>query len=69
MPIDDHSRCGFVQMHNDERKESAVQALKAAAAHYRALGITVKRLLTDSTTSGAHADAHARIAIASRSTA
>lgn len=45
--IDDHSRCGFVQMHNDERKESAVQALKAAVAHYRALGVTVKRLLTD----------------------
>ena len=45
--IDDHSRCGFVQMHNDERKESAVQALKAAVAHYRALGVTDKRLLTD----------------------
>lgn len=45
--IDDHSRVGFVQMHVDERKESAVQALKAAVAHYKALGVTVKRLLTD----------------------
>jgi transposase InsO family protein len=45
--IDDHSRCGFVQMHTDERKESAVQALKAAVAHYAALGVKVKRLLTD----------------------
>jgi transposase InsO family protein len=45
--IDDHSRCGFVQMHSDERKESAVQALKAAVAHYGALGVKVKRLLTD----------------------
>ncbi|WP_395686399.1 IS481 family transposase [Caenimonas koreensis] len=45
--IDDHSRVGFVQMHADERKESAVQALKAAVAHYKALGVTVKRLLTD----------------------
>ena len=45
--IDDHSRCGFVQMHADERKESAVQALKDAVAHYKALGVTVKRLLTD----------------------
>lgn len=28
-------------------KESAVYALKAAVAHYKALGVTVKRLLTD----------------------
>ena len=45
--IDDHSRVGFVQMHPDERKETAVQALLAAVAHYKALGVTVKRLLTD----------------------
>lgn len=45
--IDDHSRAGFVQMHSDERKESAVDFLKATVAHYRALGVTVKRLLTD----------------------
>ncbi|MDP3134834.1 MAG: IS481 family transposase [Burkholderiaceae bacterium] len=45
--IDDHSRVGFVQMHPDERKESAVQALLAAVAHYKALGVTIKRLLTD----------------------
>jgi len=45
--IDDHSRAGFVQMHLDERKESAVEFLKAAVAHYKALGVTVKRLLTD----------------------
>ena len=45
--IDDHSRCGFVQMHANERKESAVQALLAAVAHYKALGVTIKRLLTD----------------------
>jgi hypothetical protein len=34
--IDDHSRVGF-----------AVQALQAAVAHYKALGVTVRRLLTD----------------------
>jgi transposase InsO family protein len=45
--IDDHSRVGFVQMHADERKDSAVQALLAAVAHYKALGVTIKRLLTD----------------------
>ena len=38
---------GFVQMHLDERKESAVEFLKATVAHYKALGVTVKRLLTD----------------------
>lgn len=45
--IDDHSRAGFVQMHNDERKDSAVEFLKAAVAHYAALGVKIKRLLTD----------------------
>lgn len=45
--IDDHSRCGFVQMHRDERKETAAEALKAAVAYYASLGVKVKRLLTD----------------------
>jgi transposase InsO family protein len=45
--IDDHSRAGFVQMHGDERKESVVDFLKATVAHYKALGVTIKRLLTD----------------------
>jgi transposase InsO family protein len=45
--IDDHSRVGFVQMHADERKTSAVDFLKASVAHYAALGVTIKRLLTD----------------------
>lgn len=33
--IDDHSRAGFVQMYDDERKDSAVAFLKAAVAHMR----------------------------------
>jgi transposase InsO family protein len=45
--IDDHSRAGFVQVLNDERKESAVAFLQAAVAHYAALGIKIERLLTD----------------------
>jgi len=45
--IDDHSRAGFVQMHDDERKGSAVAFLQAAVAHYGALGVTIKRLITD----------------------
>lgn len=45
--IDDHSRAGFVQMHADERKASAVDFLKAAVAHYAALGARIERLITD----------------------
>ncbi|MEO6016281.1 MAG: IS481 family transposase [Polaromonas sp.] len=45
--IDDHSRASFVQVLCDERKESVVDFLKAAVAHYKALGVNVKRLLTD----------------------
>jgi len=45
--IDDHSRVGFVQMYPDEKKLSTVQFLKAAVAHYRALGVRIERLITD----------------------
>ena len=45
--IDDHSRAGFVQVYDDERKDSAVAFLKAAVAHYAALGVKIRRLLTD----------------------
>lgn len=45
--IDDHSRAGFVQMHADERKDSAVDFLKASVAHYAGHGVRIKRLLTD----------------------
>ena len=37
--IDDHSRVGFVQMHADEHRGSAVDFLQAAVAHYAALGV------------------------------
>lgn len=45
--IDDHSRAGFVQVHADEKKASAVDFLKATVAHYAALGVRIQRLLTD----------------------
>jgi transposase InsO family protein len=45
--IDDHSRVGFVQRHPDETQGSAVAFLQAAVAHYRALGVTIQRLITD----------------------
>ena len=45
--IDDHSRVGFVQIHDGEKKDSAVRFLQAAVAHYAALGVRIERLLTD----------------------
>src|SRR5664280_3589177 len=42
--IDDHSRAGFVQMHADEKKASAVQFLQDSVAHYAALGVRIERL-------------------------
>jgi transposase InsO family protein len=45
--IDDASRVAFVQVLPDEKKESAVAFLKAAAAYYQSLGITVARVMTD----------------------
>lgn len=45
--IDDHSRLGFVQMYPNEQRPSAVAFLEAAVAHYKALGVTIKRLITD----------------------
>lgn len=45
--IDDHSRVGFVQIHVDERKDSAVAFLQNAVAHYAALGVCIERVLTD----------------------
>lgn len=47
MAIDDHSRVSFVQMDADERKDSAVNFLPSTAAHYEALGVKIKRLITD----------------------
>jgi transposase InsO family protein len=45
--IDDHSRTGFVQMHTDERKDSATAFLQTTVARFAARGVTIKRLLTD----------------------
>jgi len=45
--IDDHARIGFTQMQPDERGPSAVAFLRAAAAYYASLGVTVRRVLTD----------------------
>jgi transposase InsO family protein len=45
--IDDASRIACSQVFLDEKKESAVAALKAAVAYYKSLGVTVARVMTD----------------------
>ncbi len=45
--IDDHSRLGRADIMPDEKKESAIAALKAAIVWYASLGIAVERVMTD----------------------
>ena len=45
--IDDHSRLAFSQIFPDEKQTSAVAFLNAAVRHYRGLGVTVDRVMTD----------------------
>ena len=45
--IDDASRIAFSEIYPDEKKESAIAALKAALAYYKSLGVTVRRVMTD----------------------
>ena len=45
--IDDHSRIARADIMPDEKKESAIAALKTAVAWYASLGITIERVMTD----------------------
>jgi transposase InsO family protein len=45
--VDDHSRVAFGQILPDEKKASAVAFLRATVSHYRLLGITIARVMTD----------------------
>ena len=45
--IDDHSRVAFSQIKPSEKKEPAVEHLKATVAYYAKLGVTVTRVMTD----------------------
>lgn len=47
LAIDDHSRVAFAQVLADESGASAVAFLEAAVAYYRALGVTITRVMTD----------------------
>jgi transposase InsO family protein len=45
--IDDHSRVAYAEIHDDERKETAVAVLCRAIAWFAARGVTVERVLSD----------------------
>ncbi len=45
--IDDHSRIAFTQMYPDEKKESAVDFLRAATGYFAGLRVPIQRLITD----------------------
>ncbi len=45
--VDDYSRVAYVEVLEDERKETASGFLRRAVAWFEGLGITVKRVLTD----------------------
>lgn len=45
--IDDHSRVAYAEIHNDERKETAVAVLRRATAWFAARGVKVERVLSD----------------------
>jgi transposase InsO family protein len=45
--VDDHSRVAYAEIHNDERKETAVAVLKRAVAWFAARDVRVERVLSD----------------------
>ena len=45
--VDDHSRVAYVEMHADERSETAIGVLRRATAWFQDRGVTVERVLSD----------------------
>ncbi len=45
--VDDHSRLARIDILPDEKKQSAVDFLKATVAYFRSLGVKVDRVMTD----------------------
>jgi transposase InsO family protein len=45
--IDDHSRIAFTQLYPDEKKESAVDFLRAATKYFAKLRVPIQRVITD----------------------
>jgi transposase InsO family protein len=45
--VDDHSRVGYAEIHDDETAATAVAVLRRAVAWFAARGVVVERVLTD----------------------
>lgn len=45
--IDDHSRAAFTRHYPDERRQSVIDFLRTAHDHFKTLGVSIQRLLTD----------------------
>ena len=45
--VDDHSRVAYVEVHPDERKETAASFMARALGWFAGLGVSVERILTD----------------------
>lgn len=45
--VDDHTRIAYVEVHDDEKRETAAGFLQRATAWFAEHGITVERVLTD----------------------
>jgi transposase InsO family protein len=45
--IDDHSRVGYAEVHDDETGATAVAVLRRAVAWFNQRGVTVERVLSD----------------------
>lgn len=45
--IDDHSRVARIDIFPDEKKESVIACLEETIKYFTALGVTVKRIMTD----------------------
>jgi transposase InsO family protein len=45
--VDDHSRVAYVEVHPDERGDTAARFLLRAGAHFADLGVRVERVMTD----------------------
>ena len=45
--IDDATRLAYVEVLTDEKATTAIAFLRRAVAHYRSMGITIERLITD----------------------
>ncbi|GAA3663723.1 hypothetical protein GCM10022202_26970 [Microbacterium marinilacus] len=45
--VDDHSRVAYVEMHADERPETAIGVLRRATTWFADHGVTIERVLSD----------------------